>query len=217
MKHAEPDFALGPSLDFLRGLWQLNHALESASKRMEATIGITAQQRLVLRCVGKYPGISAGNLATLLHVDPGTISASIKRLEKKGLVQRRRDPKDKRRVFLGLTEEGHQLDRPERQTIEAVVTTVLSKLGASDTEATQRVLQQLVVEIDREFAPERTDTTSGESEKVLFFRLHPWDACGHPCQPFEVRNTGLTQIRSFFRVGVEIKQHRQRLSPTHPF
>ena len=35
---------------------------------MERSLGITAPQRLVLRCVGKFPGVSAGRLATLLHL-----------------------------------------------------------------------------------------------------------------------------------------------------
>ena len=54
---------LEPALAFLRELWALDHALGSTSKRMFDRIGITAPQRMVLRFVGKYPGISATELA----------------------------------------------------------------------------------------------------------------------------------------------------------
>ena len=72
------DYPLGPELDFLRRLWRLSHALERVSSRMKRRLGVTAQQRMILRCVGKYPGLPAGQLAELLHLDPGTISASLR-------------------------------------------------------------------------------------------------------------------------------------------
>ena len=58
---AEPDF--DPVLDFMRLLWGIEHRLQSASKRMEAALGITGPQRLVLRVVARFPGLSAGDLA----------------------------------------------------------------------------------------------------------------------------------------------------------
>lgn len=116
---------LGPALDFLRRLWRLNHALERVSSRMETRLGITAQQRLIIRCVGKFPGIGAGQLAALLHVDPGTTSAGLRRLEAKGLVERRRSGVDHRRVVLALTERGRELDTPTPGTVEEAVEKLL--------------------------------------------------------------------------------------------
>ena len=42
---------LGPVLDFLRALWALDHALQSASKRMETTLGVTGPQLSTLRVI----------------------------------------------------------------------------------------------------------------------------------------------------------------------
>ncbi len=126
------EYPLGPGLDFLRRLWELNHALERLSGSMERRLGITAQQRLALRCVGKYPGISPGALAAVLSVDPGTVSATLRRLERKGLLQRRRDPRDARRVSLGLTEAGRALDRPMPNTVEDAVEKLLASTSAAD-------------------------------------------------------------------------------------
>ncbi len=63
---------LGPVLSFMRSLWGVNHALESTSLRMKARIGVTGPERMVLRLVGRYPGIAAGELARILRVHPGT-------------------------------------------------------------------------------------------------------------------------------------------------
>jgi len=137
------DYPLGPALEFLERLWELDHALERLSSRMERTIGITAQQRLVVRCVGKYPGIAAGQLAAVLHVDPGTISAALGRLEEKGLIERRRDPRDKRRVTVGLTERGHALDRPAAGTVEHAVERLFAEIGDERVATTAAVLERL--------------------------------------------------------------------------
>ena len=61
------------SLEFLQCLWRTSHAMERRSRRMEKAIGVTAPQRLVLRFLGRFPGVTAGQLAQALHVDPGTL------------------------------------------------------------------------------------------------------------------------------------------------
>lgn len=140
-----PDTAypLGPALDFLRRLWQLDHALEKVSVCMEKRLNVTAQQRLLLRCIGKYPGVTAGHLAELLCLDPGTVSASLNRLESRGLLDRRRDPKDKRRVALGLTAKGHVMDGPASGTVESAVEQLLTQMPEDELTSMKRVLETL--------------------------------------------------------------------------
>jgi DNA-binding MarR family transcriptional regulator len=137
------DYPLGPELDFLRRLWRLNHALERVSSRMEERLGVTAQQRLIVRCVGKYPGLTAGQLAGLLHLDPGTVSASLRRLGQRGLVERRPDPRDRRRVTLGLTEEGRRVDQPSVGTVEAATQALLKRVPSAELSSTAQVIEQL--------------------------------------------------------------------------
>jgi len=150
---------LTPALEFLEGVWRLNHALERASMRMEATLGVTAQQRLIIRCVGKYPGMTSGQLATLLHLDPGTISTSVGRLERKGLLQRRQDLRDKRRITLGLTAEGRALDKPNPGTIEHAVERQLESSDATETLATRRMLDKLAELLSEEVDPSKEVTS----------------------------------------------------------
>ncbi len=135
--------ALGVPLDFLRGIWSLNHALERTSSRMMRTLGVTAPQRLIVRCVGKYPGLTAGQLASLLHLDRGTISSTLRRLENKHLITRRRDSRDRRRVIIGLTAAGRALDQPEEHTVESAMTRLVATSDPADVEAAKRVLEAL--------------------------------------------------------------------------
>jgi len=120
---AEP---LGRVLEFMRLIWALDHGLQSLSKRMQASIGLTGPQRVALRIVGSRPGISAGSLADILRLHPSTLTGILQRLERRGLVQRTPDPADLRRARLRLTTRGRRLDVSTPGTVEAVVERVLA-------------------------------------------------------------------------------------------
>ena len=143
MKSDQTEFPLEPALDFLQHLWELNHALERMSLQMERLLGVTAQQRLFVRCIGKYPRMTASQLAGVLHLDRGTVSVSLRRLTKKGLVVGQRDARDNRRVELALTAKGRALDRPNPGTVEHAVQRLLVKVGRSKVDAAKDVLRRL--------------------------------------------------------------------------
>ena len=127
----------------MRVLLHVSHGIERVSMRMEAALGVTAQQRLVLRVVGRHPGITPGRLAEHLHLDPGTISALVRRLEAKRLIRRAPDPRDGRRITLGLTESGRALDRPQSGTVEHV----FDQLVRAEDPETSREVQAFLTKL----------------------------------------------------------------------
>lgn len=140
---------LGPVLDFLRALWALDHALQSASKRMEATLGVTGPQRFVIRMIGRFPGISAGEVSDLLHVHPSTLTGVLKRLEQRGLVVRRADPADARRALLDLTGKGRRVDATRTGTVEGAARKALAKLPLAAMRQARGVAEAITAELDR--------------------------------------------------------------------
>jgi DNA-binding MarR family transcriptional regulator len=141
---------LGDALDFLRVIWAVDHALHRRSKRMEATLGVTGPQRLVLRIVGRFPGLAAGQLAKLLHVHPSTLTGVIKRLEQQGFLRRRVDPRDRRRTFLGLTEKGRPLYVEIRGTVESAIQRVFETTAPDKLRAAREVLEAIATELASE-------------------------------------------------------------------
>lgn len=135
-------------LQFMQLLWAVVHGMESASKRMSAVIGVTGPQRLVLRVTGLFPGLSAGDLATILHVHPSTLTGVLQRLVDQRLLTRRDDPGDRRRAVLHLTARGRRISAVDRGTVERAVTDTLKDVGARDRASTQRVLERLAVLLD---------------------------------------------------------------------
>lgn len=138
------EYPLGGALDFLQYLWRLNQALERISSRMMKVFGITAQQRLVIRCLGKFPGMTVGQLAGVLHLDPGTVSTTLNRLERQGILVRRRDARDQRRVFLRLTARGRALDQPAAGTVEHAVERLFRTAAQNDIVRATMLLDRLI-------------------------------------------------------------------------
>jgi DNA-binding MarR family transcriptional regulator len=136
-------FELGEVLEFMRLLWGVNHGLEASSKQMDAQIGVTGPQRLVVRIVGRNPGISAGSLARVMHVHPSTLTGVLSRLEGRGLLARTVDPGDGRRALFGLTQRGKEMDAMRSGTVEARVRTALTRLTPAKVKAAQEVLETL--------------------------------------------------------------------------
>jgi len=134
---------LGPELDFLRQLWALDHALQLRSTTMARRIGVTSPQRLVLRLVGRFPGVLAGSLARLLHLDPSTITGLVSRLEKEGLIGRQIDRVDRRRRRLIITAKGTELLSAPEETIESATTRTLGSISAEEAACARRVLALL--------------------------------------------------------------------------
>ena len=138
---------LGDVLEFMRLLWAVDHGLQSTSKRMESTLGLTGPQRLVIRLVGRFPGITAGTLAQILHVHPSTLTGVLKRLEKRGLLERKSDPLDGRKALFALTDSGRALDVPSEGTVESAVQRVLARMPRDRIIFTQEVLTALAEEL----------------------------------------------------------------------
>jgi DNA-binding MarR family transcriptional regulator len=138
---------LGEVLEFMRLLWAVDHGLQSTSKRMEATLGLTGPQRLVLRLVGRFPGITAGRLAQIMHVHPSTLTGVLKRMEKRGLLERKSDPLDGRKALFALTEAGRSLDVPSEGTVENAVQRAISRMPRPRLTSAQEVLMALAEEL----------------------------------------------------------------------
>jgi MarR family transcriptional regulator for hemolysin len=103
--------------------------------------GMTRAQWIILIWLKRKPGISQNELACLVEVEPITVARLIDRLEIRGLVERRHDPKDRRLRRLHLTEAAEPLMAEiERYKIE-----LDEQITAGLDEATlQRVLDALL-------------------------------------------------------------------------
>jgi MarR family transcriptional regulator, organic hydroperoxide resistance regulator len=95
---------------------QLCFALYSASlamtklyKPMLDEMGLTYPQYLAMLVLWEHDGVTVSELGERLHLDSGTLTPLLKRLETAELVTRLRDVQDERRVLIRLTAAGRKL------------------------------------------------------------------------------------------------------------
>lgn len=93
-------------------------------------------------------GHDARQLADILHLHPSSLTAVLKRLERRGLVRRWPDGRDRRRWLLGLTPQGQALNRETPGTIEMAVQRTLETTTRRDLNATRTALGTLSRELD---------------------------------------------------------------------
>jgi DNA-binding MarR family transcriptional regulator len=71
--------------------------------------GMTRAQWMILVRLERQPGMSQNELAALIEVEPITVARLIDRLERRGMVERRSDPGDRRIWRLHLTPEARPM------------------------------------------------------------------------------------------------------------
>lgn len=82
------------------------HSLRRAFDRRVAPLGVTRAQWRALAWIARAPGLRQVELADHLDIEPITLCRIVDRLEESGLVERRRDPDDRRAWRLHLTDKG---------------------------------------------------------------------------------------------------------------
>jgi DNA-binding MarR family transcriptional regulator len=140
----------GETLRFMQRMWDLAHALEVRSKRMSRELGVTGPQRLVIRVVGRSPASSASDISLTLGMHPSTLTGILHRLEQQGVLERKADAADRRRMRFRLTRKGIAIDRERKGTVEAAVRRALTHAGNLTVQRTLEMFEILTAELGRE-------------------------------------------------------------------
>jgi DNA-binding MarR family transcriptional regulator len=130
-------------------------AIDLHSRQLMQQHGVSGPQLVVLQELSDFGETPIGTLASAVSLSQGTITGIMDRLEKRGLVRRRRDQTDKRRVLVAVTSEGKrlllaappplqesfvreltQLEAWEQSLILSSLQRVVSMMEASELEAT---------------------------------------------------------------------------------
>jgi MarR family transcriptional regulator, transcriptional regulator for hemolysin len=82
--------------DILFVLHDLARQLRLDADRRARNHGMTRAQWIILFWLERQPGLSQKELAELLEVEPITVGRLVDRLELRGMVERRPDPRDRR-------------------------------------------------------------------------------------------------------------------------
>lgn len=101
-------------------IYNASRAMNSCYRPLLDRIGLTYSQYTVMLVLWECDRVALRDLGELLHLDSGTLSPLLKRLEKQGFIIRRRDEDDERVLRVSLTDEGRDL-RARAKKVQAEV------------------------------------------------------------------------------------------------
>lgn len=90
-------------------IYAASNLIVKAYRPFLTPLGLTYPQYLVMLVLWEKDCVSVGDLGQILHLDSGTLTPLLKRMETSGLINRSRDPNDERRVLISLKDKGRDL------------------------------------------------------------------------------------------------------------
>ncbi|KKK39395.1 MarR family transcriptional regulator [Mesobacillus campisalis] len=115
----------------------------------EISSDLTNDQHYTLRYIHNIGSCTSSDLAEEFEVNKSAITAIINRLFERGLIQRTRDEKDRRVVYLALTPKGKELFLKTEERIANLVESFISSFEQEEIEQfinTYEKLNQILID-----------------------------------------------------------------------
>ena len=122
---------------------------QELARRRLAPMGLSVQMCGVLIRLGEGP-LSQHELGEQLGIDRTTVVELIDDLERKGVVQRRRNPEDRRSYLLTLTPKGKIFQKRAAQAFDAAADDFFGPLSKTERTAMSDMLRRMILGADRQ-------------------------------------------------------------------
>jgi DNA-binding MarR family transcriptional regulator len=116
--------------------------------------GISNEQARLLACIKSRGPMRPVDIAKLLERAPNSMSMLVDRMVKAGLVRRTRDRKDRRAVFVSLTNKGNEAVEPAIPAVWEFMNRFLSVVSYDEQRALADTLETLKCELTSYLNPE---------------------------------------------------------------
>lgn len=149
MNDQDNDFQLERAIGF--HVNRTAHLMTEEVARRFAAAGykVTAQDFGILYRISKQDGLSQSELAALMLRDKTTITRRLDGLVKKGLVERRNDPGDRRLFCIHLTDDGRAAVQQLSSIVDALQAYVLEGATVEEKQITIATLRRIGSNITR--------------------------------------------------------------------
>lgn len=156
------------SHEVLIALRRIIRAVDLHSSRLVQRCGLTGPQLLLLQELAEGGEISSGALAGRVSLSQATVTGILDRLQGRGLIRRRRDEEDRRRVLAAVTPAGRQLLQIAPPLLQESFLAELAKLQDWERTLVLSSLQRVVAMMEArevEASPILTTEPLGETAK----------------------------------------------------
>lgn len=118
------------------------------------TLGMTSHQARLLLILHNTEGENQGFYAEQLEVEPISLTRMIDRMEESGLIERRRDPADRRAWRLFMTERSRQVLDQVKKSLEGLEDEMLAGISAEH----RALFEELLEKVRMNFCVARTQS-----------------------------------------------------------
>ncbi|MBF4160759.1 MarR family winged helix-turn-helix transcriptional regulator [Nocardioides acrostichi] len=122
-----------PTLLYL--MKQVELAVRARLDDMVRPAGLTALQYTALTVLERHPDLTSAHLARNSFVTAQSMAEMVTTLHERGLIERHRDPADRRRLVLALTDKGQALLDTFRSEVAALESQMLAGLTRTQAQA----------------------------------------------------------------------------------
>ena len=147
----------------LRALRRVIRRVDIHSHKINSAFNITVPQLICLYSVKRNPEKTMSQLAKDVSLGASTVNGIVDRLERKELVKRRRSEKDRRKVFLDLTDKGKELVKAAPPMLHETLATELEKLPELERTAVAFSLERIVKLMEVEQIDVRSESFPGRN------------------------------------------------------
>lgn len=158
------DYEVGDRV--LAALRQIIRSIDIRSKSLVRSHGLTAAQLTILRTLESRRQATVSEIAGCVSLSQATVTTIVERLEARGLVAKRRDAEDRRRVFVTLTDVGSRTVQESPPVLEQFMTE-LSKLETWEQTHLLSALQRVAAMMETARRVKGVDLSIDDAEKGL--------------------------------------------------
>jgi DNA-binding MarR family transcriptional regulator len=124
-------------------LMHLGRDVDARLRRQLSAYGLTPRHGYTLSHLCENGPTSQQSLLDVLEVDPSVLVAILNDLENAGLAERKRDPEDRRRHIVEMSEQGRSALTAMEGTIDTIERELLADLSPADAEQLRSLLSKV--------------------------------------------------------------------------
>lgn len=134
--------AVNESIRILQSVRRIAQCVEHHSKRLKTSYNITSPQLVALMAIARLGPSTLKSIGQEIHLSSSTLVGIVDRLEEKNLVTRERDTRDRRNVFVSVTEHGKHLVDDAPSALPQGFARALGTLSETDQQTLVVTLEQ---------------------------------------------------------------------------
>ena len=124
-----------------------------------AQVGLYRGQPPILGLLSKYDGMSQKDMAAALNLSPATMTVTLKRMEKAGLIVREMDPHDQRILRVHLSEQGKEMCQKGEEQCAVVSEELLAGFSEEEQEQLGEYLRRIAQNMENVVRNENENMT----------------------------------------------------------